>query len=229
MKKIILIFSFIFLLTGCGLMPGAKEKGHSDEVIDALRGRDKPNSEEALDKKKLVITEEEKEKIGIDNNKTQTQKILYKPVKNIEQCKGDLSDFSPKDRDTCNDTNALREKDASYCGEILDTVRRNLCYLSIAKRVKDSEVCSRINDNELKSVCRIYLIEASPDASVEESIFLSTKDGKISRQIVDIQTMYSQEGELSKDILQQHFDIIIKKASEKKSAIDNDNFDLSEL
>lgn len=169
-----------------------------------------------------------KTKVNV-NNTIQPQKSAYKPLNDVALCKGDLNDFSPADRDTCNDINAADTNNVSYCDKISNTSRKNICYLKTAKSIKNLEICNKISDNKLINTCNIYLIETKPDDDIEKSIFLSKKDADISKQIVDIQTMYAQEGELSQNILQQQFEVIINKANEKKSAIDNNNFNLDEL
>ncbi len=168
-------------------------------------------------------------KTKVNSNTSQTQNTTYKPLNDVTLCKGDLADFSPTDRDTCNDINATDTNKVSYCDKISNNSRKNICYLKIAKSIKNSEICNRVNNNKLKNACNIYLVEARPDDDIEKSIFLSKKDSDISKQIVDIQTMYAQEGELSQNVLQQHLDIVINKANEKKSAINNNNFNLDEL
>ena len=169
-----------------------------------------------------------KTKVNV-NNTTQTQKSTYKPLKDVALCKGDLNDFSPFDRDTCNDINATDTNNVSYCDKILNMSRKNICYLKIAKSINNLEICNKISDIRLKSSCNIYLIEAKSDDDIEKSIFLSKKDADISRQIVNIKTMYAKNRELSQNVLQQQLEVIINKANEKKSAIDNNNFNLDEL
>lgn len=162
-------------------------------------------------------------------NNTNINNIVYKPLEDIGLCKTDLNNFAPVNRDTCNDINATDTNSASYCDQILNISRRNICYLKIAKSTKNLEPCNKINDNVLKNVCNIYLIEADSDDEIEKIIFLNKKDADIGKQIIDIQTMYIQEGELSQNVLQQQLEEIINIASEKKFGIDNNNFDLDEL
>lgn len=81
------------------------------------------------------------------------------------------------DPDLCRDGQrfqaALREKSATYCGDIIRTETRNTCYELVAIQQGDSSICSSIDNAQLQTSCATRAAARSALLSGDASVCLA--------------------------------------------------------